>query len=114
MLENARFALHGNLFPPDHPNIFCGLESNLDSIIELIIHLYDIEINKECYNILKLAINGNDIIRFYKSKNKKIKGEDIGKILESLTIKVIQNECKNTKQELLDILCEAVDIFSEK
>ena len=54
--------------------------------------------NNECYNLKMLDIKGNDLIEF------NIKNDKIGKHLEILLNAVINNECVNSKSELLKYL----------
>lgn len=54
--------------------------------------------NNECYNLKMLNINGEDLLKLNIENNK------IGKYLNMLLDKVIEDKCKNEKKELLKYL----------
>lgn len=62
--------------------------------------LKEIELNKECYNLKMLDINGNDLLKL------NIKEDKIGKYLNLLLEAVIEDKCCNSKNELLNYLNE--------
>ena len=60
--------------------------------------LNEIEINKECYNLKMLSVNGIDLLKL------NIKQDKIGEYLNMLLEAVIENKCYNSKKELLNYL----------
>lgn len=58
--------------------------------------LEKIILDKQCFKIKDLAVNGNDIIKLG------FKGKKVGEILEKLLEKVINGDLKNEKEELLN------------
>lgn len=60
--------------------------------------LNEILINKECYNLRMLKVNGNDLIKL------NIEKEKIGEILNNLLDAVIDGKCSNTKKMLFNHL----------
>lgn len=68
--------------------------STLDSVVE---EFERILVEKECFNLESLAVNGKDIIHLGV-----VKGEKIGQILRTLLDYVIDEKLKNEKDELLN------------
>ncbi|RDU65707.1 hypothetical protein CQA53_05980 [Helicobacter didelphidarum] len=56
---------------------------------------------KECYCLHTLLLNGKDLLMLCKENGVTLKGEEIGKMLEILVLRVIHDKCKNEKNQLL-------------
>ncbi|MCL1882078.1 MAG: CCA tRNA nucleotidyltransferase [Oscillospiraceae bacterium] len=57
--------------------------------------------DEECYSLKQLAISGSDLIEL---KIDGLEGAKIGEVLKSLLLAVINEECENTREKLLELV----------
>ena len=77
-------------------------EQELDNIKEAEAILKDIIINKECYNLSMLAVNGEDLMNAGIKK-----GAVLGTVLNGLLNLVIEEKLENNKETLIDYVRKA-------
>ena len=94
VLKNGDILDHKFIIPIDDPKF--PIWGRLDKIIEL---YKEIESENSCFTRKNLAINGNDVREIVGVKN-----QEVGRILQEILDKVIDEEIPNDRNELLSYL----------
>ncbi len=80
-------------------------EERLSHLLSIRENLKEILLNKECFNLKDLSINGKDLINLGLEK-----GKNIGEMLNELLELVMNNPDLNDKEILIDIVKEKINL----